>query len=132
MNCKKAQQEIATGTLSDNTLEHMKGCSSCRMLSKQVQEAMELLDQEIPAFSDLTGMILEKRREQAIIPKKPSYLSHIAQLAAVITIGIMIGIVLGKNANPDCFRKDKRFKDNSLQEYLESHHLKGKEEFGRF
>ncbi len=49
--------------------------------------------------------------------------SKYLQIAAVISVGIFLGILLGSRANPQIFLSKKDKKERDLIEYREQHHI---------
>ncbi len=92
-------------------------------INQLVKEAMSILDEEIPISEDLTERILAKK---PVIPPSKVFrinFSDYAQIAAVLAIGVVLGVVLGKNADTNILLSKDSKKKKILIEYRNSHYL---------
>ena len=100
----------------------MKEYSNYRELDQMVNTCMHLLDEEFQVPDNLTEKILANRPQIDTVKIRRMNFAVYAQIAAVLVIGVFIGIVLGKNADTDLLSY-KTKKEKSLIEYRASHNL---------
>lgn len=120
MNCKQAHQNILNGFLDIETETHLRTCSSCQNLKLLIDSGMQILDEEVQVPENLTEKILGVIPKR--IPVKTQKISFgiYAQIAAVLAIGIFLGVVLGKNANTELLLSKKDKKKEMLVKYRAS------------
>ncbi len=102
----------------------MKDLSKQRDLNNMVDKAMNILDEDFQVPENLVDQILRNRSKNSkqARSKRISY-SFVTQIAAVLAIGVFLGIVLGKNADSKVFLSKEDKKHQSMMDYKESHHL---------
>lgn len=125
MKCKKIYQDIVFGISNKEIEKHLKECSHCNEINTLVNNTMSVLDQNFEASDDLINKILLKKRNKRIqVPRvKKTRLSMYAQFAALILVGVFLGIILGKNAEIKLLTSKMNTKSKSLIEFREAHHI---------
>lgn len=124
MNCKCTYQYFQSKVGEEAFLEHLKGCETCSLLVGRISETMAVLDEPFEVQSDLTEKVLRQIKSEVVIGRTSSIdLTKYLQLAAVVAVGIFLGVLLGSRANPMIFLSKKEKKERALIEYRESHHL---------
>lgn len=124
MNCNQISKFINKGLQSDDLDYHLKNCPACSELAGKIRETMDVLDEPIEIPPGLTEKTLlnirglKVKRVSATID-----ISKYLQIAAVISVGIFLGILLGSRANPQIFLSKKDKKERDLIEYREQHHM---------
>ena len=104
--------------------EHLKSCKTCSELIGRINQTIAILDEKVEVPSGLAAKVLQRRGQMAENPSVPTFdLNKYIQLAAVVAIGIFLGILLGSRANPKIFLSKKDKKEKALIEYRESHHI---------
>lgn len=113
-----------TGLQSQEMEEHLMNCRTCSELAGKIRSTMEILDEKVELPSRLTESTLNKIRElkDQRIPASFDFSKYL-QMAAVISVGIFLGILLGSRAHPQFFLSKKERKERNLMEYREHHHL---------
>lgn len=124
MNCKQYDKFIHSDLQGAEFFEHLKSCRSCSEMFGNISETMAILDEKVDVPSGLTEKMMSRIKGMPIPQVRKSFdLNKYLQLAAVVTAGIFLGVLLGTRANPDIFLSKKDKKERALIEYRESHHL---------
>lgn len=111
--------------------EHLKECEICSERLMNVEQVMSILDEPIDFPEGIVEKTLRNKTEIKF-PSKPGFdYSKYIQIAAVLAIGIFLGIFLGSNADLDFFASKKHKKDKALLEFKESHLLDDRNSFYR-
>jgi len=109
--------------------EHLKECEVCSERLENIERAMSILDEpfDVPAY--LAEKTIQKKTT-LVFPKKPGFdYSKYLQIAAVLAIGIFLGIFLGRNADIGFLASKKHKKDKALIEFKESYLLDDRNSF---
>lgn len=124
MNCNQASKFIYTGLQSDDLDDHLKNCTTCSELVGKIRETMDILDEKVDIPSGLTEKTILNINGLKVV-KAPVTIdfSKYLQIAAVISVGIFLGILLGSRANPQIFLSKKDKKERDLIEYRDQHHM---------
>jgi len=101
----------------------MKELSNFRSLNEMVDSTMNILDEDFQVPENLTDKIMSNRPQIKQPRVRKLNFAVYAQIAAVLTAGIFLGVVLGKNANADILQSKESKKQQSLIEYKMSHHF---------
>jgi hypothetical protein len=102
---------------------HLKECETCSGRLGDIERVMSTLDDPIEVPEGLTEKTLQAK-SKIKFPSKPRFdYSKYLQIAAVLAIGIFLGVFLGRNANSGLLVSKKHKKDKALIEYRESHLL---------
>jgi len=120
MNCKQAHQNILNGFSDIETENHLHACSSCQNLKLLIDSGMQILDEEVKIPENLTEKILGAIPKQITVKTRKINFGIYAQIAAVLAIGIFLGVVLGKNANTELLLSKKDKKKEMLVKYRAS------------
>lgn len=107
----------------ESSEKRMKEYSNYRDLNQMVDAGMQVLDEEFQVPDDLIEKILANRPQIDTGKIRRINFSVYAQIAAVLAIGVFLGVVLGRNANTDLLSSNKTKKEKSLIEYRASHNL---------
>lgn len=124
MKCNQEYQKIVFGILDKEFEKHLSECPSCKELNQKVNDTMSILDKTIEVPEGMVEAILMKKREIEAHKIKRWKLSSLAQVAAVLLTGVIIGVILGRNANTNLLLSSESKKSKSLVEFYEMHHLK--------
>jgi hypothetical protein len=133
MKCNQSYKYFQSGFYDAEFSEHLKSCEACSELFGRINQTLAILDEKVEIPSGLTEKVL-----QIIEPLKlkalmsPVDLTKYLQLAAVVAVGIFLGVFLGSRANPKIFLSKKDKKEKALIEYRESHHLNDQSTIYRF
>lgn len=127
MDCNSTIQNLISGELSEETKSHLESCDSCSGIAKQLNEQMDILDMDLKEVPDgFSDKVMSRLPHKVRKISKWTY-SEIIQLAAVLLIGVFIGMVLGRNADLRLMQSAKTKKVNSLIELKEKYHLDQKQ-----
>lgn len=127
MDCNSAIQDLISGELSEETKSHLESCDSCSEIAKQLNERMDILDMDIVEVPDgFSDRVMNRLPHKVRKIRRWSY-AEMMQLAAVLLIGVFIGMVLGRNADLRLMQSAKTKKVNSLIELKERYHLDQKQ-----
>lgn len=124
MKCKQASKYLRLEINESDFSEHLKSCAECGPVFSLINETMNLLDEEIEIPIGLTEKVLKQKNKLGSVTAHFRIdLSKYLQLAAVVAVGIFLGVALGTRANPEIFLSKKMKKDKALIDYRESHHF---------
>ncbi len=133
MNCNQSYKYIGTEPGEEELAGHLKECPICAERIRLINQAMALLDEKVEIPSGLTEKVLQQCGQAKAYRVVPTIdLNKYLQLAAVILIGIFLGVLLGSRANSEIFLSKKEKKDKALIEYREIHHLNDLNSISRF
>lgn len=124
MNCQYTDRYFNAKVDEQAWREHLQGCASCAARSQKIDALINLLDEPVDFPEGLADRLLGQT-DAASLPEKVRRidLTKYLQLAAVVAVGIFLGVLLGSRANPLIFLSKKEKKEKALIEYRESHHL---------
>lgn len=132
MKCNDAIQEIVSDSRTRELTVHLHECNSCSTMEKMIEQQMNLLDRAVEVPDDLLAKTVELK-SRVSIPRFPDVdYNKYLQLAAVVAVGIFLGIVLGRNANTELLASKKSKKDRALMEYRQSHQLNNETSIYKF
>ena len=133
MNCNQSSQYIDSVLTEAEFNEHMKSCETCAELFERINATMNTLDEEVEIPSGLTKSVVQRINWNFVKPVRRSFdYNKYLQLAAVVTFGIFLGVLLGSRANPELFLSKKEKKEKALIEYRDSHHLNDQNSLFKF
>jgi len=133
MNCNQSLKYLHSEIDGDEFKLHLKECKTCSELFGKINETISILDEEIDIPVGLTENVMKgiSRMEfpqgRALID-----LNKYLQLAAVVAVGIFLGVLLGSRADKQIFLSKKDKKEKALIEYRESHHLSDQDNINSF
>lgn len=107
--------------------KHLKKCPSCNTIKSSVDDVMSLLDTEVKIPEGLADSIMKKKKSLAPHKVHKFNLTSYLQVSLIIVSGILLGIILGKNANTSLIHSDQNQFHKSLIELREIYHLNVKE-----
>ena len=123
MQCNKIFQHI-DGQISDKEFEiHAKECSYCNEMDNHINDVFSLLDAQAEVPQGMVAKILQKKNELPVKFSLKRDFAIILQIACVAIAGIFIGIILGKNSNPNILMSKNTERTKTLIEYKNSHHF---------
>ena len=110
--------------ISDKASEnHLKECESCNTIKSHVDDAMALLDIETEIPEGLADSILRKKKALTPYAVHKFNLVSYLQVSLVVISGILLGIILGKNASISALHSEQNQFHKSLIELREIYHL---------
>jgi len=117
-------QHIILEISDKESQKHLRECRQCSDINSKVNETMSLLDSEIEVPEEIAPNVLSKinKTPQTSKVAKLSFSSYL-QISLVIVTGILLGFILGKNADTSVFQSNKTRLRHSLIEFREAHHL---------
>ncbi|MDX8339999.1 hypothetical protein SLH46_12435 [Draconibacterium sp. IB214405] len=98
----------------------------------EADNLLEVLDLMNPVPDVLVEKVMQKTKEVDRAPDKSIDYSKYFQIAVVFVAAILIGVVMGKNANNVFAQKKQNTDKKALMELREIHHLSEKNSFGLF
>lgn len=122
MKCNQSIQHIILETSERGFKQHVDSCESCNDLNSKVNATVSLLDLPVEVPEGLIRKV-DIRKDIIIGRRKRLDVAGILQFSTVIAAGILLGIVLGRNANIRTLISKHSKKTESLIEYREKHHL---------
>jgi len=123
MNCNQSYHHIIFDIPTGESDGHLAQCGKCSAINQSVGETMAVLEMN-PAIPDgLTEKVIKQLSQVSIARKKNFDFSNYLQLAAVIVVAMVLGVVLGRNANSKTFISKQQKKNEALIEFREMHHL---------
>lgn len=131
MSCTQLDRYIRSGISEKEFSDHLKECSQCREQSAMISQTMDLLDEKIEIPSDLTQKVMQKINSVPFPVVRNFDPDKYLQLAAVVMAGILLGVLLGKNADSSMLLS-KGKKDKSLTKFIEYEHFDDNNSFYRF
>ncbi|MFY9152028.1 MAG: hypothetical protein WAO52_08440 [Prolixibacteraceae bacterium] len=123
IKCNYIYPYIVSEVSFSNVEEHLKDCKICSEQLEKIDLVMSILDEQVEVPADLAEKTIQKKTTTLFTEKPRFDYSKYLQIAAVLAIGIFLGIFLGKNANLDFLASKKYKKEKALIEYRESHLL---------
>jgi hypothetical protein len=96
-----------------------------------ISQAIGLLDEKIEIPSELTQKVMQRINSTPFPVIKSFDLDKYLQLAAVVVAGILLGVLLGKNADSSMLLS-KGKKNKSLSKFIEYEHFDDNNSFYRF
>ena len=123
MSCNQSYKFINSEIGDNEFAEHLKTCLSCSIQMNLIDQTMALLDGSVEVPSDLVEKVLQNKKSIVLKPAKTFDFHKYLQLAAVVAIGIFLGVFLGSHADTGLFISKKLRKDKAMFEYFEKHHL---------
>ena len=123
MSCNQSYKFIKSEISNIEFAEHLKTCPSCSERMKLINQTLDILDIPVEVPDGLVEKVLQRKQSVVIRPVKTIDYHKYLQLAAVIAVGIFLGVFLGSHADTGLFISKKTKKDKAMIEYLEKHHL---------
>lgn len=123
MKCNQEYHKIVFEISDKEFQKHLSECPSCKALNQRVNDTMSVLDNTIKVSEGMVEAILAKKRKIEAHKTKRWKLSNFAQIAAVLLMGVVMGVMLGRNANTSFLLSAESKKSKSLIEFYEMHHL---------
>lgn len=129
MKCKQLYRHIQSEISEKEFLAHLEKCPQCRERSALISRTMDLLDEKVVIPSGLTRKVMNKVNSISVPVVKSFDPDKYLQLAAVVVAGILLGVLLGKNADSTLFQTRK---DKELSKYIEYSHFNDENSLYRF
>ena len=124
MSCNQSYKYLHSAIDGDEFNLHLKECKSCSELFGKISETISILDEDVDLPMGLTENVMKGiSRMEVPQGRVPIDLNKYLQLAAVVAVGIFLGVMLGSRADKQIFLSKKYKKEKALIEYRESHHL---------
>ena len=123
MKCNQSIQHIIFETSEKGFNQHLNDCKSCSTIQNNVDSIMDLLDRPVEIPTDLNQKIRITKKDIITGKKRAWDFVGALQFTTVIIAGVLLGVVLGKNANIKMLITKNEKKTESLIEYKEKHHL---------
>ena len=120
MSCKQLYKYIRQEITANEFSDHAKECRECRTCTALIDQTMEVLDEKIKVPEGLTRKVMWQVNNLSPSVVKRVDLNKYLQLAAVIIAGMLIGLLLGKNADSGRLMVKK---DKSLGQFIEYEHF---------
>lgn len=130
MSCNQLYRYIRSEITENQFSDHIKECLICREQFAMISQSMDLLDEKIEIPPGLTQKVIRKINS---IPSGTGRfdLTKYLQLAAVIVTGILLGVLLGKNADSGMLPL-KGKKGRTLVKFIEYEHFDDNNSLYRF
>lgn len=97
-----------------------------------IDELLEVLDFMTPVPDELVEKVMQKKDEINRVTNKSIDYAKYFQIAVVFVAAILIGVLMGKNANNALAQKKENTDNKALIELREIHHLSETNSFGLF
>ena len=123
MSCNQSYKYIKSELSNLEFAEHLRTCPTCSERIAWINQTMGLLDESVEVPSGLVEKVLQHKHLVVNRPVKIFDYHKYLQLAAVVAIGIFLGVFLGSHADSRLFLSKKMKKDKAMIEYLEDQHL---------
>lgn len=119
------------GNISDSDQNAKKDASENTILATKVDQILEVLDVEVQIPDGLVDKVMEKKDSIQVSKPNRFDFSKYLQIAAVLIAAVMLGVLLGKNADVDSFNKKESRQNKALIQLKEEYHLSESHSFGR-
>lgn len=119
------------GNISDFNQNAKKDASGNAVWTTEVDQILEILDVEVEIPDGLVDKVMEKKDSIQVSRPNRFDFSKYLQIAAVLVAAVMLGVLLGKNADVDSFNKKESRQNKALIQLKEEYHLSESHSFGR-
>lgn len=119
------------GNISNSDQNAKKDASENTILATKVDQILEVLDVEVEIPDGLVDKVMEKKDSIQVSKPNRFDFSKYLQIAAVLIAAVMLGVLLGKNADVDSFNKKESRQNKALIQLKEEYHLSESHSFGR-
>lgn len=119
------------GNISDFNQNAKKDASDNTIWTTEVDQILEILDVEVEIPDGLVDKVMEKKDSIQVSRPNRFDFSKYLQIAAVLIAAVMLGVLLGKNADVDSFNKKESRQNKALIQLKEEYHLSESHSFGR-
>lgn len=119
------------GNISDFNQNAKKDASDNTIWTTEVDQILEILDVEVEIPDGLVDKVMEKKDSIQVSRPNRFDFSKYLQIAAVLVAAVMLGVLLGKNADVDSFNKKESRQNKALIQLKEEYHLSESHSFGR-
>lgn len=130
MSCKQLFKYIRSEISEKEFSDHLRECSLCREQSDRIDQTMGLLDEKIEVPSDLVQKMMQRINSIPFPVIRRFDPDKYLQLAAVVVAGILLGVLLGRNADSGILLS--KGKKESLSKYIEYRHFNEDNSLYRF
>jgi predicted anti-sigma-YlaC factor YlaD len=133
MSCNQSLKYLQSEIDGAEFKLHLKECKTCSELFGKINETISILDEEVEIPMALTENVM-KGISRMEVPQGRTLidLNKYLQLAAVVAVGIFLGVLLGSRADKQIFLSKKDKKEKALIEYRMSHHLSDQDNINCF
>jgi len=131
MSCKQLYRYIRSEITEQEFSNHIRECDPCREQSEWIRQTMDLLDEKIEVPAGLTPKVMQQIKSVPWPMTRRFDPGKYLQLAAVIVAGILLGVLLGKNADSGTLLT-KGKKDKTLNKFIEYGHFNDNNSLYRF
>jgi len=100
-------------------------------IEKRIDEILAVLDLEVEIPENLVEKVMERKNSIQSAGRTGIDFSKYLQIAAVFAAAVLLGVLLGKNADVHTFNKKQSREDRALLELKEKHHLSEDYSFGK-
>ncbi len=94
-------------------------------------EILSILDLQVSVPDDLVNKVIQKKNRMDVKPAYNFDFSKYLQIAVVFIAAIMIGVLMGKNANTILKQKRQNSEKSALIQLRDQHHLSDYNTFGK-
>ena len=119
------------GNINDFNQNARKPASNNTIGTTKVHQILEVLDVEVEIPDGLVDRVMEKKGSIQVSRPNRFDFSKYLQIAAVLIAAVMLGVLLGKNADVDSFNKKESRQNKALIQLKEEYHLSESHSFGR-
>ncbi len=89
----------------------------------QAERILTVLDWDVDVPDGLTEKVMTKKKAEKSSHRSAFSLSNYLQIAAVFAAAVLLGVLLGKNANLSSFNQKQSIEEKALLELKTKHHL---------
>lgn len=99
--------------------------------TSEADKLLEVLELQASVPDDLVDRVMLRKNEINRLPLRRTDYSKYFQIAVVFIAAILIGVLMGKNANQALAQKKDNMEKRALIELREVHHLSDNNSFGK-
>ncbi|QGY45551.1 hypothetical protein GM418_18295 [Maribellus comscasis] len=101
------------------------------VLETTIDQILAVLDTEVEVPEGLVDKVIKEKNSIKLSAGNRFDFSKYLQIAAVLIAAVLLGVLLGKNADVNSFQKKQSQQNKALLELKDKHHLSENYSFGR-